>query len=137
MPNWAIRLIAIVVVAFCLFIQFKTSGGWFTILGIFLWPVAGLIHLVAHSIRLPRSGGVQGSRLALVMVSHLLFIAAFLLQYDQGDGLGWLTITELLGQRGVAEWWPPGELNPGSMNVVLFLPVLATWVLLIIRRQPS
>jgi hypothetical protein len=126
MPNWAVRFIAIAIVAACLFIQSKAGGGWFTILGIFLWPAAGLIHLVAHSVRLPRSGKVQGSRLALVMASHLLFVAAFLLQYDQGDGPDWLTITELMGHNGVPNWWPPGELRVCPIRAVNRLSDIGT-----------
>jgi hypothetical protein len=100
--RWAIRFIAVVVVVLCLFFQFKTSGGWYSIVGMFLWPIVGLMHLVAHSIRLPRAGRVQGSRMILITVSHLLLIAAFLLQYDAGDSpAGWLTITALLGRGGV------------------------------------
>ena len=52
MPPWGIRFIAIVIVGLCLFLQFKVCGGWFTIIGIFLSPVVGLTHLVAHSIKL-------------------------------------------------------------------------------------
>ena len=135
-PNmlpWVIRFIAIMIVGLCLFLQFKVCGGWFTIIGIFLWPLVGLTHLVAHSIKLPRSGKIQGSRLALITVSHLLFVVAFLLQYDQGDGPGWLTITALLGDSQAVgskqppEWWPD-ELKE---NFVLFIPVFVTWVLLL------
>jgi len=131
MTRWALRLVAVVVVALGLYCE-KQSDGWGSIVGIFvLWPIAGVMHLAAHSIRLPRSGRIQGSRLALITVSHLLFIAAFLLQYDVGDGPGWLVITQFLGRGGVPNWWP----NPFIMNIAVFLPVLATWVLLIRRRR--
>jgi hypothetical protein len=133
MLAWALRYVAIFVVALCLFLQFKTWGGWFTIVGIGLWPLVGLAHLVAHFIKLPRSGHIQGSRLVLIAFSHVLLISAFLLQYDQGDGPGWLTITALLGNPAVVgstyppAWWPDALKN----NFVLFVPVFITWVLLL------
>jgi hypothetical protein len=138
---WVIRFIAMVIVGLCLFLQFKVSGGWFTIIGIFLWPLVGLMHLVAHSMKLPRSGKIEGSQLTLITVSHLLFIVAFLLQYDQGDGPGWLTITawlrdsQVIGSRQPPKWWPDELKN----NFVLFIPVIVTWVLLLRSpgRQPS
>jgi hypothetical protein len=86
MLPWLLRFIAIVVVALCLLYVFAVvAGGWFTLVGIWFWPLVGLAHLVAHSVRLPRSGKVQGSRLVLVAVSHALLVVGFLLQVDAGD----------------------------------------------------
>ena len=127
MLPWTLRLIAIVVVVLCLFIQYMIPHGWISLGGIFfLWPVSGLMHLVAHSVKLPRSGPVQGSRLILITVSHLLFIVAFLLQCDRGDGPGSLTIAELVDKPPPA-WWPIAF----TTNIAVFIPVLVTWVLLL------
>jgi hypothetical protein len=129
MERWAVRSIAVAVVTLCLMVQFQASGGWYTIFGIFLWPAVGAMHLVAHSIRLKPDSKVSRPRMTLITVSHLLLISAFLLQYDQGDGPNWLTITALFGGGAAPTWWP----NPGIMNLAVFLPVLVTWILLICR----
>ena len=128
--RWVLTFIAILVVELCLCVQMKTRHGWFSLIGIGLWPAVAFVHIIAHSARSPRSGGIQVSRMILITVSHLLFIAAFLLQYDAGDSSGSLTITELLGHGGAPAWWP------ASGNFVVFLPVLTTWYFLI-RHSPE
>jgi hypothetical protein len=123
--------IAILVVELCLCVQMKTDHGWFSLIGVFfLWPVVAFVHIVAHSARPPRSGGLPVSRTILITLSHLLFIAGFLLQYDAGDSSGSLTITGLFGHRGAPAGWP------GSGNFIVFLPVLVTWYFLI-RHSPQ
>jgi hypothetical protein len=133
MLPWVLRFVALIVVSVSLFVQFTADDGWGAIAGMVLWPLIGLVHLIAHSVRLPRSGPISGSRIALISVSHLFLILGFLLQYDQGDSLGWLTITSLLEKMSLRSnnyppaWWPDGLKN----NFALFLPVFVTWVLLI------
>src|SRR5262245_3165327 len=92
------RTITLFIVALCLLVQFKAAGGWATIPGLVLWPVVGLLHYLSHSRAIPRTGNVAGSLLALMGTSHVLFICGFLLQYDVGDGPGWLTITSLFNR---------------------------------------
>jgi hypothetical protein len=132
MSTWGLRLIAVVVAATGLYCELE-SGGWGSILGMFVvWPLASVMHLVAHFRKLPRDGSAW-RRLILIAVSHLLFVSAFLLQYDIGDGPDWLIFTELLGHPRVPGWWPAKAINPLILNLVVFLPVLATRVLLIKR----
>jgi hypothetical protein len=70
-----------------------------------------------------------------MLSSHALLIAAFLLQYDVGDGPGWLKISAILegGPRGqytmTPTWWPK-EMEM-RINLLLFVPVLATWIVLL------
>jgi hypothetical protein len=131
MPKWAMFIITLAIIALCLFIQFRAPG-WFFFMGILWWPFVGVVHFLSHSKALLRfRSSVQGSLLRLMVVSHILFIVAFLLQYDEGDGPGWLTITALLGHREAPAWWPDNPI----MNLCLFIPVLVTWVLLLKRRR--
>jgi hypothetical protein len=122
----ALRFTAIIVVVLCLLIQSMIPHGWGLFGDILLWPVVGLMHLIAHSVRSPRSGSVRGSRLVLITVSHLLFIVAFLLQCDQGDSTGWVTFAELF-HTSTPGWWPIE-----FPNIALFTPVFVTWVLLLV-----
>ncbi len=63
-----------------------------------------------------------------IALSHLCFIAAFLLQYDYGDGPGWLTVTWLL--KGIAKDPIEGTLWGKYflvMNLFVFIPVWISW----------
>ena len=129
MVPWIFRLIALVVVALCLLYVFAVvAGGWFTLVGIWFWPLVGLAHLVAHSIRLPRSGKVQCSRLALTAISHALLVFGFLLQVDVGDHIVGpqiaVRVNYFLSDYGI------GGDTLG--NIVVFVPVFVSWVLLLI-----
>lgn len=139
-------IIAIAVIAFCLVVRFST-GGWLIIPGLICYPFVSLLHFLFHSRAIAHSGSIHqepGSKaplLRLVAVSHILFILAFLFQYDVGDGWptrsDWLTITALLGGGPGARsarppaWWPTTPF----MNVCVFIPVIVTWALLLRRHR--
>jgi hypothetical protein len=130
MPTWVMSIISLVISALCLY-PVMTSGGWFSIIGDVFWPVVGVVHFLAHSIALLRSrSSVQGSLLRLMVVSHVLFIVGFLLQYDEGDSSVWLIITQLFHHRQAPAWWPDNPIT----NLCLFFPVLVTWIKLLQHR---
>ena len=142
-PKWAARVTlktaAAVVAVFCEFLKLKT-GGWFTLMpGLVFYPALGLLHYYCHSGAINGAKKFGWSLLALLVGSHLLLIVGFLLQYDMGDGLDWLTITALMGKGPGYEdsqppsWWP----SIPFMSLWVFVPVFVTWGFLIMRRPPT
>jgi hypothetical protein len=110
--SWVLRLIAVAVVAVGRYCELEL-GVWWSLGGLFfVWPIAGLMHLVAHFRKLPPGGSVWPP-MTLITLSHVLFIAAFLLQYDNRDGPGFLIFTELLGHPDVPDWCRRERLIPG------------------------
>jgi len=138
----SLKLIAALVIALCLYLKFVT-GGWLTLIpGLGLYPLLSVAHFYFHSQTLSRSESAPLSFFILIIASHVLFIGAFLLQYDVGDGPSWLTITALLHDGPGFEssqppgWWPHFELSdtrmPGLIliNLCPFVPTLITWILM-------
>ncbi len=127
MQAWFFRLIALAVIAFCLLAKFMIPFGWFMIIGMVCYPIAGLFHLLAHWVTVGRVKDVGQPLLILIIISHLLFILAFLLQYDVGDtSQGDLTITYWFGRKAPA-WWD----SLPWLNLVVFIPVMVTWSLML------
>jgi hypothetical protein len=114
-----VPLISLVIAGVCLWMKFAT-GGWVLILfsGFLVYPALCVLHVFVHW-RLGKNAAWRA--LTLMVISHVLFVAAFLLQYDFGDVRGWLTITALLrgvGSDNTPRWWPASL----GFNYVLFLP---------------
>jgi hypothetical protein len=105
--------------------------GWFTLLFLVPYALVLVVHAVIHIREIRRPGPVHGKPLTLILTSHALLLGAFLVQWDAGDGLGWITATALLGEGPgypgsiPPRWWPQDE---GTFNVVAFLPVVASWI---------
>jgi hypothetical protein len=129
--------ISLAVVGVCLWMKFSTAG-WLIIPGVIVYPGLCVVHFVVHY-----RARHNLSTWRTVVVSHLLFVTGFLLQWDQADSQDWLTITALLGSRnGVPRWWPiPAFLNfmnsrrlhlqwftGGAVLVVMILLSLAVFV---------
>jgi hypothetical protein len=146
--------ISLVVAGVCLWMKFRTAG-WFMIPGVVMYPGLCIVHFLVHY----RSrGNLSGRRMVLMAMSHLLFISGFLLQWDEGDGPEWLTLTALLGHRQAPRWWPipaffrfmdSGHAPPWLtdrwvyvvmvlLNLVVFVPAFLTYIpMLRIRGSPS
>lgn len=111
------------------------TGGWgLLIFGIPYLFICG-IHFLVHSLS-ARSLLKRGwLALAIMSISDVLLLGAFLLQLDAGDGPQWLTITALTGGGpgyAAAEppvWWA------GSMSLAVFIPVLMSWTLMVILAR--
>jgi hypothetical protein len=127
MQAWLFRLIALAVIALSLLTKFMIPFGWFMIIGMVCYPIAGLFHFLVHSVTVGRAKVVGRPLLILIIISHLLFILAFLLQYDAGDSShGDLTITYWFGHQAPA-WWNSAPW----MNLVVFIPVMVAWCMLL------
>jgi hypothetical protein len=72
------------------------AAGWFFFFGIFIYPFICLLHINCHYRFLHSPEPITDNLLRQISISHLLMIAAFLLQYDAGDNSVWLTITLLI-----------------------------------------
>ncbi len=136
------RVVAALITGLCLYLKFAT-GGWLMLtpmLGLYI--VFSLLHFRFHSQALPHFQRTLHSFL-LVAISHILFVSAFLLQYDFGDDRGWLTITALMHDGPGSEssqpprWWPLFEVsNDGGLligillNICVFVPAFITWGLM-------
>jgi len=136
-------LTAILVVTLCLVARFMT-GGWLIFPGMLVYPVIGITHIWCHAKTIPRFGRIERARMKLMAVSHMCLVIAFLLQWDVGDGPSWLTVTALLGKgpgwpnSDAPSWWPGSGDRPllgVTINLLLYVPAVVSWVLLVQRRQ--
>lgn len=106
--------------------------GWLTLLLVVPYALVTVIHAAVHALSLRRRSPMNRRQFTLVLTSHLLLVGAFLVQWDAGDGLGWLTITALLGKgpgypdSAPPPWWPR---DAATFNIFTFIPVAITWVL--------
>lgn len=128
----SLKIAAITIVAFCAVMKYQTAG-WLTLMP--FYPAIGILHYYIHARSIRYLRVIGWSLLILIVLSHILLILAFLLQYDLGDGPGWLTITALTGDGPGSlsaepqSWWSP----PFLMNILVFLPVFITWGALLIK----
>jgi hypothetical protein len=119
------RTVAVLVVGLCAFVRIVTAGWGFLVLTVIcVYPAISLLHLWFTAVKIPETQELPSSTRHMLWVSHMLLVAAALLQYDEGYGSGWLTATELL-RIGRFEM-----KFPILWDLVLFVPVLASWVLL-------
>lgn len=126
------RLVSIAVVIACELARLVRPGWYFLTM---FRPYLGicLAHFLVHwkAARIP----LRSARIP-IGISHLLLVAGFLLQWDVGDGAseadGWLTVTALFSfgaNSKVPSWWWG---HPTTMNYAVFLPVLISWVVLVV-----
>jgi hypothetical protein len=109
------------------------SDGW----GVLIWLpcvlVAGLFHLVLQ-VRLVSTSHVSADLAKLALLSSATFLAAFLLQVDEGDGPRWIIATAILSGSGggsrLPAWWP------SWVNWLAFVPMVVSWALLVRRTGP-
>ena len=126
-----VALAAVVVAGYCFTLPW-TYGAWVSMFGIVsLYPVACVLHVRFH-FRASRAVVNRPSLLGLMVLSHAALVAAFLLQWDTGDGPDWLILTAMTGSGpGYSDsdppgWWPRDALGI-VLNVLLFVPVAMTW----------
>ena len=106
------------------------SGGW-GLLILTPWCLLAGLGQVVVNVRLAGHCALsQSPRLTkLALVSSGMFVLAFLLQVDEGDGPRWLIVTALLSPYGgggsrLPEWWPIW------VNWLAFVPLFVTWALM-------
>lgn len=133
-------VLAVLTVLVSLALKWHTTG-WLAIMWGIPYLVLGGAHVAAHATCEFRPCSRRSPSRALI--SNGLFLLAFLLQWDVGDTpVGWFTITALpcggpggvsgiVGNCLTAPGWWPGPIA----NVALFIPVAATWILLL--KKPS
>jgi hypothetical protein len=127
----ALKRVAVIVCSVAFFLRFVT-GGWYILAGFVPYILICLAHYGVHSYAASRSSPITHSLIWLFLLSNIFLLAAFLFQYDEGDGPGWLTITAFL------DWRFSGTvLSEYGLfyNGLLFTPVLATWILLMLRTR--
>lgn len=104
------------------------AGGWLLPFGLVVYSTIGLFHCLVHYRAVRPTERISWPIILAIALSHVLFVSAFLLQYDFGDGPGWLTITLLL--RGFKEDPIEGTLwgqHFVLMNLFVFIPVFFSW----------
>ena len=62
-----------------------------------VYPAIALIHVWFTVVKVSCPEPIPVPLLRAVLTSQVLLVIAVLLQWDEGDGRGWLTITDLLG----------------------------------------
>ncbi len=120
-------------VAGCCFLVRLMTGGWFILVGWIVYTPVCVFHAALHwhASRSPSQRVVN-----MAVISNVLLILAFLLQWDIGDGLGWLTITALLGggpgspDSAPPSWWLKDQDVLLLTDLLLFVPVIISWIIL-------
>jgi len=127
-PKRAWELIALAAVVVVLGWRFKMeAGGWGVIIFGIPYLVIGVIHFILHCSASAKARNAKPALIVLLLASHIFFVLGFLLQIDAGDGPDFLTITYLVsGDYGLPSWWPATLW----MNVLVFVPLVVTWVLM-------
>ena len=139
----SLKLMAPLIIVLCLYLKFITGGWYLLIPGLGFYPLISFLHYRFHSQALQPYEKIPLSLILLVALSHILFVGAFLLQYDDGDDRDWLTITALMHDGPGSEssqptrWWPLFEVsNDGRLlsgillNICVFVPTFITWGLM-------
>ena len=109
------------------------TGGWFLLIpGIILYPAVIGLHFVTHGLTLYRPELFLAG-LKVIVISHFLLLIGFLLQYDVGDGAGWIAIAQLFDWKwGISiresQWWTK---EPLLINSLAFIPVAISWAYMI------
>ena len=111
------------------------AGGWFVFL--FVWfylAIQALPDVVIHR----RASQSIPQKRALAIVSNVLLLMAFLVQFDEGDGpCRWTTITGLLYGRGFEPCFNEAyfkQINSVLVDAIAFVPVAITWHFLLQKR---
>jgi hypothetical protein len=124
----AIRLLLVPVISLALIARFY-AGGWLLVpFGLVIYSIITALHCRFHYRAVKPAEAVGWPLVLAIVLSHLCFVAAFLLQYDYGDRPGWLTVTWLL--KGMTEDPIEGSLWGKYflvMNLFVFIPVCISW----------
>ena len=84
--------------------------------------------ITAHTRMLANAGSTSAST-RFALLSSAMFVLAFLLQVDEGDGPRWIIGAALLAGGGdhgrLPGWWP------GWINLLAFAPLIVTWGLML------
>jgi len=124
---YILGIAATAVVASC--IAVVTSGGWGVIVFLPACVMVGAIHMVVHLRVVGRC--VVTRRLAkLVWASAAMFLLAFLLQADEGDGPRWLIATALIPPWG-GGGTPLPAWCPSWVTWIAVAPLIVSWVVLL------
>lgn len=127
--------IALAAVVGIVAVTFKfMTGGWFFLLALMaiLAPALALIHVLIHAWSC--GGAISQQLRALRFFSNAAFIVASLAQIDFDDHCGWYTFTALLSAPApcLSGYGLFGRFH----NVVVLLPLIGSWLLLVILGFP-
>lgn len=123
-----LTVVAVVVIVLSFLLRFNRAG-WAFLGMVFFYVIFSLIHGVLHSASIPVAEKLTQKRVILFIVSDVLFLSAFLFQYDFGDSdYGWLTINSWFDEESRV------SISEGSgilLNWILFVPVFVSWGLIV------
>jgi len=132
------RVMALLAACFSILIRFLAPG-WILAIALLMipvYPIIGVVHWIVHFLSLVQPLSAFQSRLALT--SNLLLVAAFAFQIDFGDGpCGVMPVTMILFWVGLGNDCPfkISEQIVPWIDLLLFVPVLITWMLLVVVAQ--
>jgi len=107
--------------------------GYFMFWGIFIYPAVCLLHIVIHF----HVGGRTDFLSKTAILSHILLVLGFLLQADSTDASGGIILEYMLrgfigsGLSKGIDRMITESVDPLVWNFGVFLPVAATWGLLL------
>ena len=131
-PTLYLTLLAVVFLSVAIVLN---TGGWFLVLvGIFLYPVLLVVHCLVHvqAIR-------KRPRVWLILTSHLLLLAAFLLSVDGGDTSSFVAIEGIAWRLGLdfrAPNWMGGPIGQ-VLDLILFVLVAVSWLFVFPFADPN
>ena len=108
------------------------SDGW----GVLIWaPVCVLIAVVHLGILAfaARMSSRASALVKLALLASVCFVAAFLLQVDEGDGPRWIIAMAVFADHPprLPRWWP------FWINLLAFVPLIGAWTMLLRRAHRS
>lgn len=127
---WAVRWLVVPVILFSLMARIQAAGWLIVFFGVLVYLPVTLLHCLVHYRSVRATEPVDWTLILAIGISHLLYIAAFLLQYDVSDGPDdeWLTITRLLkGPEDGKIHSSLSQLNVLMLNLSVFIPVFISW----------
>lgn len=126
-----------VVLAFVLVVSFYVrmlNFGWVLLAYGIVYTVLALAgHMFVHYriLRLRDKDAFHGALLVTILVSHALFLGAFLLQYDSVE-YGGLVIERLFGRQS---YWLTPFREAHTWNIAMFIPVCVSWIVVLKRLR--
>lgn len=129
--NGLVALAAVVAVA-ALLLRI-TNGGWLLLFLGVVYLAMSLAHVLIHR-RVARSAVLGRPALVSIALSHVVFVSAFLLQWDIGDNsTGTITLETVLNPAyASAPAWLPGWLGMAALATVV-----VSWLALLRAPAPS
>jgi len=112
-----------------------SSAGWFFfLLGIFIFPVVLVVHGLIHVLAIRKRPWIPA-----IVVSHLLFLGAFLFRVDSGDASSFVAVDAIAWRLGMdfhTPAWMAGAFGAFA-DLFLFILVAVSWLYVFPFRNPQ